>query len=208
MFLGPSTLTDEERAEIEGAVRRSEAVTSGEIVVVVDRMAGSWRSWAMALALLIALLAPWPLIEFTQFATRTVFGVQLAVAVALVATFQASSTRLRLVPPPLRRRKAREAALREFTARGLTGTRDRTGVLIYVALAERHAEIVADTAVSARLGDGAWRRLTDALIAAIGQGELGAGLVAAVEEAGSMLGPHFPPRPGDADEIANKVIVI
>jgi hypothetical protein len=45
--------------------------------------------------------------------------------------------------------RAHAAARREFFAHGLTGTRGRTGVLVYVALAERYAEIVADKGVRA-----------------------------------------------------------
>jgi hypothetical protein len=50
-------------------------------------------------------------------------------------------------PRRWQRERAHAAARREFFAHGLTGTRGRTGVLVYVALAERYAEIVADKGV-------------------------------------------------------------
>ncbi len=202
------TLSATEQESVAAAIRQAEAVTSAEIVVVVDRVAGSWRSWAMVVALVIALATPWPLIEFTQFTTRTIFAAQLLLAAVLVVTFQRQTVRLRLALPMVRRRKAHEAALREFAARGLTATRNRTGVLIYVALAERYAEIIADTGISAVIDDDAWKAQIAELIAAIHRGELGQGLSDAVLQTARVLAPQFPPRIDDADELENKVIVI
>jgi putative membrane protein len=203
-----SGLSGEDRETVVAAIRRAETRTAAEIVVVVDRIAGGWRSWSLAVALLLALLLPWPLIELTQLSTRTIFTVQLALALGLVLAFQPQSMRLKLVPRLLTRRKGHEAALREFTARGLSATEGRTGLLIYVAMAERYAEIVTDTGLTARIGDKAWRGLIEALIESIRQEDLAGGLVRTVDGAADILAPLFPPRPGDRDEIPNKVIVI
>jgi putative membrane protein len=208
MAFGVKTLSAEEREAVEGAIRAAEAVTSAEIVVVVDRIAGSWRSWAMVVALLLALAAPWPLIELTQFATRTIFTLQLLTAAGLIALFMPQAARLRLVPPMLRRRKGHEAALREFTARNLSATRARNGMLIYVALAERYAEIVADAGIKAVVDDGVWKDAMERLIADVDRGALGNGLTEAVNAAARALAAPFPPRADDADEIENKVIVL
>jgi putative membrane protein len=202
------TLNSTERDDIAAAVRQAEAVTSAEIVVVVDRIAGSWRSWAMVVALIIALIVPWPLIEFTQFSTRTIFATQIMVAAVLIVLFQRQPLRLKLALPVFRRRKAHETALREFAARGLTATRDRTGVLIYVALAERYAEIITDTGISAVIDNDTWRQQMSDLIAAIGRGELAQGLADTVHQTARVLAPHFPPRSNDSDELDNKVVVI
>lgn len=202
------SLSSTERDDIAASVRQAEAVTSAEIVVVIDRVAGSWRSWAMVVALVIALAVPWPLIEFTQFSTRTIFATQLLVAAVLVVLFQRQSLRLKLALPMFRRRKAHETALREFAARGLTATRDRTGVLIYVALAERYAEIITDTGISAVIDNDTWRQQMSDLIGAIHRGELAQGLADTVLETARVLAPHFPPRSDDGDELDNKVVII
>lgn len=203
-----SGLTSEEREMVLDAIRRAELRTSAEIVVVIDRAAGSWRSWALAVALLLAMIVPWPLIELTQLGTRTIFLTQLLAAAALVVAFFPQAARLRLVPRMLRRRKAHEAALREFAARGMTATRDRTGLMIYVALAERYAEIVTDTGISAAIEDQQWRGLIDRLIASIEAERLAHGLADIVTGAADSLATRFPPSPDDRDELANKVVVI
>jgi putative membrane protein len=202
------TLSAAETDSIEAAIRQAETMTSAEIIVVVDRIAGSWRSWAMVVALLIAMVAPWPLIALTQVSTRGIFAFQVIVAAVLIALFQPQAMRLRLVPGMLRRRKGHEAAQREFIARGMTATRDRTGVLIYVALAERYAEIVTDTTIAARIGDEAWRAMIRDLVGAIGRDHLADGLVEVVKSASAVLSEQFPPRADDIDELQNKVIVI
>ncbi|MFD1354780.1 TPM domain-containing protein, partial [Methylorubrum suomiense] len=115
--------------------------------------------------------------------------------------------RIALTPRPWRHERARAAARHEFLAHGLPATRGRTGVLIYVALAERYAEIVADSAVRARIPDGEWRVVLGDLLAAAGRGELGPGLVVAVERVGGVLEAAFP---GDkaGNELPNRVIVL
>lgn len=202
------TLSAAGQDSVEAAIRQAETQTSAEIIVVVDRIAGSWRSWALVVALLIAIIAPWPLIELTQISTRSIYAFQVIVAAVLIALFQPQAVRLRLVPRLLRRRKGHETAQREFVARGMTATRDRTGVLIYVALAERYAEIVTDTTIAAGIGDDAWRALINDLIAAINRDQLAEGLVEVVRASGAILAAQFPPRANDADELENKVIVI
>jgi putative membrane protein len=81
-------------------------------------------------------------------------------------------------------------------------------VLIFVSLAERYAEIVADTQIDARVPENYWQATVDALTADIGAGRLVEGLVAAVTASGEQLAAHFPRRAGDRNELADKVVEI
>ena len=192
---------------IAAAIGRAEADTSGEIVVVVAARAGLYRSPALALALFAGLAVPWPLIALTGLSAAWIALIQaLTVLAVLLATLDAR-LRTALVPRAVRRNRARVAARREFHGRGLTRTRGGTGVLIYVALAERYAEIVADGAVRARVPEARWRGTLADLLAAAQRGELAAGLVRAVEEAGGILAAELPRGP-EGDELPNRVIVL
>src|SRR4051794_36407941 len=142
---------------IAAAIREAEAHTAGEIVVVVARQASGYRSMPLLYALLGALMTPWPLIRLTNLSATRIFIAQLVVALALAIFFGLPKRRFRLVPGFIKRARAREVAAREFLARGLTRTRDRTGVLIFVALAERYAEVVADSGIADRADEGVWR---------------------------------------------------
>lgn len=198
-----------DRDRIAEAIRLAEGRTAGEIVVVVDRAAGAYRSAPLVLALALALLVPWPFLRLTSWSGETIYAIQLAVAILCVAVLSFHGRwRLKLVPRMLKRRRAHEAALREFMARGLTGTRERTGVMIYVALAEHYAEVMADSGIDARVGPQVWREILADLVERLKRDELAQGLIVATEEVGRVLAEHAPPRADDSDELPNKVIVI
>jgi putative membrane protein len=201
-------ISAEDRDRIAQAVRDAEAGTAGEIVVVVAAQASGYRSMPLLWALLAALAVPWPLISITTLGPTRIFLVQLATALVLSIVLSLPKRRYGLVPGFIKRARAHEAALREFMARGLTRTRERTGVLIYVAAAEHYAEILADTGIADQVDEGVWRDTITDLIEAIKAGRAADGLVRAVERAGAILAAHAPPRHDDLDELPNKVVLL
>jgi putative membrane protein len=197
------------QAQLAEAVRTAEIATSGEIVVVVDHAAGSYRSAPVALGLALSLVGIWPLIALTNWMPKTIFSIQLIIASLLVLSLSLHhGWRIALTPRPFKRARAHEAAMREFLARGLTETRERTGVLIYVALAERYAEVRADSGIAAKVDADIWRKLVAQLVEDIRQDHLARGLENALTEVGRILAEHAPPRADDTDELPNKVIII
>ncbi len=198
----------EDRERLVEAIREAEARTAGEIVVVVARQASGYRSVPILWAMLAALAVPWPLIAITTLGAPRIALAQLLVALTLSMVLSLPKRRYRLVPGFIKRGRAHEAALREFVARGLTRTRERTGVLIYVAAAEHYAEILADTGISDHVDERVWRDAIDDLIEAIKAGRPADGLIAAVRRVGAVLAEHAPPRLDDADELPNRVILV
>jgi putative membrane protein len=197
-----------DRERIASAIRDAEARTAGEIVVVVAGKASSYRSVPLLWALLGALIVPWPLIALTMLGPTRIFLVQLVVALVLSLGLSWLSRWQALVPDVVKRSRAHEAATREFAARGLTRTRGRTGVLIYVALAEHYAEILADTGIADKVDAQIWRDVIADLVECIKHERMADGLVRAVDTAGEILARHAPPLGEDEDELPNKVIVI
>jgi putative membrane protein len=198
----------EERERLVEAIRDAEARTAGEIVVVVARQASGYRSVPILWALIAALATPWLLIWITTLGAPRIAMIQLVVALSLSILLSLPKRRYALVPGFIKRARAHEAALREFMARGLTRTRERTGVLIYVAAAEHYAEILADTGIADQVDAKVWRDAIDDLIDAIKAGRPADGLIAAVARVGAILAEHAPPRLDDADELPNRVILI
>jgi putative membrane protein len=201
-------LTADAQARLARVVARAEAGTSGEIVVMVCRQAGAYRSVVLLAVLAAALILPWPLIALTAWSAASILLAQAALVAVLLLASQQGRLRLALVPRSLRRARAREAARRAFWSRGLSRTRARTGVLLYLSLAERHAEIVADLGVLGRIPQEAWDGILADLVPALGRGEVEAGLTAAVERVGARLADHLPAGPDDPDELPNRVIVV
>jgi putative membrane protein len=200
-------ISNEERERLAHAIRDAEARTAGEIVVVVAGEASGYRTVPILWALLAALATPWPLIWITTLGPSRIFMIQLAVALIVSVLLSVPRRRYALVPGFIKRARAHEAAMREFMARGLTRTRERTGVLIYVAAAEHYAEILADTGIADRVDPEIWREAIADLIEAIKAGRAGEGLLATVNRAAGILAEHAPPRDDDTDELPNRVIV-
>lgn len=199
-------LEEPARTRIAEAIRRAETATAGEIVVLVAARAGLYRSAPLLLALAVGLVLPWPLIALTPWSAASIALAQVAaVLLALLAGLH-PRIRMALVPRAIRRDRAHEQALREFTTRGLSRTEGRTGVLIYVARAEGHAEIVADHGVAARVPASAWSGAIEGLLAALRRGEAEAGLTNAVVQVGSILAGQLPPEARPVDALPNRVI--
>jgi putative membrane protein len=201
-------ISPEDQMRLAHAISDVEDNTSGEVVLVIAEQAGHYRAIPLLWALLAALITPWPLIWLTSISTSRIFLIQLAVALTLSLALSWPKLRYALVPRSIRRAQAHEAASHEFLRRGLTLTREKTGVLIYLALAEHHAEILADTGVADRVDAGLWADIVADLTAAIRDGRMTEGLIEAIRRTGAILAEHAPPRLDDVDELPNKVIIL
>jgi putative membrane protein len=200
--------TAQERAQIAEAIARAEKTTSGEIVVVVARASGGYRSFALMCAALIALAVPLPFIHFTKWPIEYVYLVQLIVFLVAAALSQWAPVRFTIAPGVLKRGRAHGRAVEQFLAQNLHTTEGRTGVLIYASAAERYAEVIADDGIYQKVTPQVWDDLIDALTAHIGKGTRTQGFVEAIETCGRILAEHFPPGTADRDELPNHLIVL
>jgi uncharacterized membrane protein len=92
-----------------------------------------------------------------------------------------------------------------FEDLGMHRTRDRNGVLIYLAVLDRRLAVVGDEGIHARVGDGYWDGLRDLMVQRLGEGRLRDALVEAVAEVGRTLRSQFPRRPDDTNELSDQV---
>jgi putative membrane protein len=202
--LGPG-----EHERIAAAIRRAESRTSGEIFVVVARRSGDYRLAPILWAALAALFG-----GFVAAAIRPEVAAgshalgQGLVFAALAALASVPALRIHLVPLAVRRARAEARAREQFLAHNLHATEARTGVLIFVSLAEHHAQIVADAGIHARVPEGFWVEIVERLTAEIAAGRLADGLVQAVEACGTALAQEFPRHGGDENELPDRVVEI
>jgi hypothetical protein len=90
-----------------------------------------------------------------------------------------------------RRASARERAIALFGKLRVWDTEGNNGVLIYLLLAERAIEIVADRALARQVPQSQWQALADGMSARFQAGEFEAGLTEAVDAVGDLLRTYF-----------------
>jgi putative membrane protein len=198
----------EERANIEDAITRAERKTSGEIIVVVASASAGYFAYAIMWAALIALLVPWPLIYLTNWPVEHIYLAQLGVFVLGAALTQWEALRLAIVPQTIKRARAHQKAVEQFLAQNLYTTKGRTGVLIYVSFAERHAEVIADSGIYRKVPRETWKGVVDTFTTHLGGGARVEGFVTAIDACGKILAKHFPPDRIDQNELPNHLIML
>jgi uncharacterized membrane protein len=110
--------------------------------------------------------------------------------------------------PLLRGQSARERAIDVFSQLRVWDTERNNGVLIYLLLADRDVEIVADRGIHARVGPPEWERICRKMEAAFRQADFEGGVVAGIQEVTLHLAEHFPPVDDGRNELPDKPVVL
>ena len=214
-------LTEADCALVATAVGRAEAGGDGEIVTVVSRSADTYRDVVLAWSALVGALALLALNVAPHFylglvdrvlgiwghdwTAREIFGLALFVAsvkfAGMALILQWRPLRRALTPRAVvaARVRARAAAAFRLAAQGRT--RGATGILIYLSIEERRAEILADTAIAAKVSPEVWGDAMHAMLAEIRAGHIAGGMAAAVDQVGKVLAEHFPRADKPSNEL-------
>jgi putative membrane protein len=203
-------IPESEKARVADAIRAAEAKTSGEIYCVIARHASDYRLVPIIWAATLALLLPLPLIYLTDWAVEPIYGCQLAAFFVAVLVLSHPQLRFHVVPRKTKHDRAHAAAMRQFWAHGLDITDNRTGVLIFAAVAERYAEIIADVGINQKVSPDVWNDAMAALIEGIKKDRPAEGFITAIEKCGAVLAEHFPLPAGakNPDQLPNRLVEI
>ena len=216
-------LSEDDEKRINAAVAEAERATSGEIFCIMTQRTSRYVETPLAYGALAALLLPLAAVALgfhpwnigwssgevgPEAAVLSYTLMQGLVFLAVLGITSIPAVRMRVVPEPLKRSRVRRAAFQQFLAKGLHQTRDRTGVLIFAALDERRAEVIADEAVYNKVDKDVWAEALDALVNGMKKDDPGAGFVEAVRLCGEVLARHFPPKPDNPNELPDQVVVI
>jgi len=98
----------------------------------------------------------------------------------------------------------RERARQVFAQLGVWDTELRNGVLIYVLVADRDVEIVADRGAAARISPTEWEAVCRLIESHFREGRFQDGALAGVEAVGGLLEREFPSRAVNRDELPNQ----
>lgn len=86
-------------------------------------------------------------------------------------------------------------------------TEHNSGVLIYLLLADRRVEIVADRGIHGKAGNAAWEAICGEMQREFARGQFERGAVIGVRAIGDLLAGHFPAT-GGRNELPNKPVVL
>ena len=103
---------------------------------------------------------------------------------------------------------ARSRAVELFGQLRVWDTEHNSGVLIYVQLADRQVEILADRGIHKKVGDETWRRICAGMEQAFRAGKFQDGAVAGVRAVGEVLATHFPARTENPDELPDAPVLL
>jgi putative membrane protein len=183
--------------------------TSAEIVVTVRKRAGHYRQTdlyagaAVALAMLVYLL-----FDPREFDVAWMpFDVMFAFALGALGVAYAGALRRFLTSPRVLRESATAAAHSAFYDLGISRTKGRTGVLVFVAMFERRVEVVGDIAIDPKALGAEWGAAADALQAAIGGTPDFDRFLAALGSMSAPLARVLPVQPDDVNELPNEPVM-
>lgn len=224
----PPPLTDKDHARISAAVATAEADSAAEIVTIVAERSDGYTDVALAWAAFVAFatfatLAVFPEIFLapyewliggwvSEWSLRDVLLVALVVtvsefaAVMLLQLFQ--PFKFGLVPPPIKSQRVRDQAVRAFRIGAERRTVGRTGIVIYLSLRERRAEIVADEAIARVVEPDTWGEAMAAMLDHVAADRVAEGMIAAVERVGAIVAQHLPSVDDDRNELPDRLIEV
>lgn len=219
-------LSEADHALVSASVTEAERGTDGEIVTIVTDRSDAYHDvglhWAVAAMLLaLSIMAAFP--ECLLFWIGRLSGgwlhepglgaILLWVLVFLTIKFLAvryilawMPLRMLLTPKATKARRVRRAAIQYFKVGAESRTVKKTGILIYLSMAEHRAEIVADEAIHQAVAPEAWGDAMAALIDNVRAGRPGEGMAAAVKQVGAILAENFPRDPDDTNELPDRLI--
>ncbi len=217
-------LSEAEKQLISTTIQKVESKTTGELVTVIVRSSDAYRYipllWASLIALslpaLIYLLCLW-MGWFGEYANwgyqhpyniTYLFIIQIAVLVLLVPLFLWQPIKMRLIPRSVKHLRASRFAYEQFFAQELHLTKQRNGILIYVSVAERFVEILADKGINDQVEEGYWNNIIGHFVLQIRKGKIADGFIAAIESCGAVLARHFPQTSDDINELPNHLVEI
>jgi putative membrane protein len=221
-----TALTDDDHRKVSQAIAEAERQSDGEIVAVTTELSDSYHDvslhWSVLLLIgTLAVFAAAPGVLRFWFdlflggwrpepTLRELLTLLLVLATAkftvALLVLRYMPLRLALTSGATKTRRVRRRAVTVFKAAAERRTVGRTGILIYLSMAEHRAEIVADDAILKVTDATTWGEAMGALVAEVKQGRIADGMVAAIEQVGTVLAEHFPRSSGDTNEIPDKLI--
>ncbi len=186
---------ESERERIRAAVEEAKRGTSAKFAFVAVPASDYYAWFPVVWAAVVALAATGVLaIARPYLSIGAGFIVNAMLFIALSLLFDWWPIRVRLVPPHFKRLALHHAAQRAYAGHLISRDDEHNGVMLFVSLAERHIEIVAEREAHSAAQPGTWDRIVAEATSAMASRGVGDGLVQAISACGATLAQAFPHR--------------
>ncbi len=102
----------------------------------------------------------------------------------------------------------RERAVTVFSQLRVWDTEGNNGVLIYLLVADRDVEILADRGIHAKVGAEGWEAICKEMEGEFRSGRFEAGAIRGIQAVGQYLRTHFPQSGADENELSDRPIIL
>jgi putative membrane protein len=205
--------SEADRQQVEAAVREVEAGTAGEIVPYAVGRSDLYASAAWKAATVGAVLMG--VVAAVVYQTGGYWGALLPLWIALPPSAGAvlgfllpaawPTLRRWLTAPEMMELRVRQRALAAFVEEEVFGTRERTGILLFVSLFEHRVVVLGDSGINASVEPREWEEVVAGITAGIRAGRPGAALADGIRRCAGLLAARVERRPADVDELANRL---
>lgn len=200
-------MSDHGEAQLDAAIEAVESKSRAEVVVVVRGAAGDY----LGHDLLVGAGAALAMLGFELYSNFTFalhwFLILPALAMAAVASSLRAVPLVRglFISEARKRAAAHEAAAALFFNKGMRHTRERTGLLVFVALLEQQIVLLPDSGITQSVPEEEWEAALRPFARLLDEGGDASNLAAELERLGELLGQWCEARPDDIDELPNLV---
>ncbi len=205
-------ITSQELDKISAQVTELETQSDGEVVPMIVKGSTPRRLFRYFLFLMMATLVLAFEIPQHEFLMET--NLIWLVPLLLIFCFWFSGylarvdSLLRLfVPQDELSENVEKRALLEFYLSGVKYTKNRTGILIFISLAERKVVVLGDQSISSKISPETWSQICHDMVEKIKSGQLALALEGAILKAGGILKEHFPAHDHNPNELCNGVVI-
>lgn len=208
----PTEFNGFQRDEIGTAIRKAEGPTCGEIYAVLARESDnylliSFFIWTIVVFFCSMILAFglhwwWHDVPLHYFAI-TVLSCHL---LGLFYLSIIPRLRLAITPTLIKTRICHENAIKQFLAQNVHHTEKRTAVLLFISLAERYAEVIADVKISDKVPPQTWNAIVAGMVEKARENDLTGAYVEAIEKSGQILSEYFPAPDHSENELPDHIV--
>jgi len=212
-------LTSDEKTRISDAVSAAEADTGGEIVTAIIPESDDYAfrellfgigGGIITFIVISLFITPFEALIDRLFWNDSVLliplimtGVSLITGAAFYFLLQIPALDRFIIGKKVMAEAVRNRALRHFVESNAYNTVDNTGVLLFISILERRVELIADRGINEKVAPDSWDRIVSSLVRGIHEKKTADAIIRAIEEIGTVLAEHVPPRPDDKNELSN-----